>query len=300
MAIHSNIHQCSGWTNLDKTSLMVGGENFVGYRIKKNHEGYIIVALQVILSNVLSRQHEKILSLVEKNTGAPKKYLVKFNNATEEVVKPILERINKPLDIQALEPGVIRYCKKFGLTPAELQNATEYTVNFAREKLKKFTPVVATVEDFKCWTDIGHQFLQEYYTENGSKVKPVQLHEKFKMIEIKKLSCISFVFLYLNDLEFIAQWDGSSCPTSLFFGHHESFLTKLKYIPVETPEVNDLVAYIDDTSKKVAELLHLGIYKGNENVLSKKGGVQDPCIYKHKLDSIPGNYGNLIRFYRKS
>ncbi|MDO8517101.1 MAG: hypothetical protein Q7S33_03155 [Nanoarchaeota archaeon] len=63
------------------------------------------------------------------------------------------------------------------------------------------------------------------------------------------------------------------------------------YLPIKDPKKGDLVVYYDE-----GYLMHCAIYDRNGNVKSKWDLGN---IYKHPIESVPKNYGEEVRFFRK-
>ena len=68
------------------------------------------------------------------------------------------------------------------------------------------------------------------------------------------------------------------------------------YSEVETPEIGDIVLYLEDKDR-LAEQLHMGEYKGNNKVLSK---WDFRIVYEHELELVPLGYGDRILFFREN
>jgi hypothetical protein len=156
--------------------------------------------------------------------------------------------------------------------------------------------------------------LEGHLVANGAVVKDVCLPEPYDAMDIGPLNSVTFAFLYLDDEDFIRDWQGQSESLELFAGHHVEGLKRLKYRPVSVPKAGDLVVCLHDQGgctdfilhstilpvpPHSPRLKHIGIFQSNGRVLSKKGGTFDSNIYEHDLDDTFGNCGNLIRFYRK-
>lgn len=293
MAIHMNHNWPVYAQNFDKST--------AGYRIKKSEEGYTHLVMSVTLNAVLMQQQAKVRALLAQNKGVNKSYAVKFDKVFTENVQQLIESSNMAIDLQEKDPLVQSMEVKTGLNAKEQRDANLKGMEIVRVALEKFAPIVKTEKDLDTWVAEGHRIYRDFFVANGSEVKTVRLAKKFSHIDVGKLSCISFVFLYLNDPEFVDSWNGDLQSNVLSNGIHHEALTDLEYHRVGVPNTGDLVLYIRDHLKDMAaDLQHIGIFQENGRVLSKKGGIDDPCIYEHDINCVPANYGRLVCFYRKT
>ncbi len=290
--------------------------NFDSYRIKKNEEGYITVVLQCLISLVGNRQEAKIIELMQQSKNNNKTYKVKFNSAIQECAQFLYPKTADgtptsgygpflyPVDSHGLSfTGILDpfLVKDYDLTPEEVSKANDFAVNFIEENLKDFTLEIKKPEEFFEFGITAKTLYSEYWRQNGSRRGQMVDSYFVKGGIVGAISCVTFAFLYVKDNDFIAQNENERTPQGFFRGQHQGYFEKLKYQPVEIPAVNDLVAYFeDDTDHSILKFTHLAVNRGNGKVLSKKGGIFDPYIYEHDIDKVPGIYGSVIRFYRKT
>jgi hypothetical protein len=84
--------------------------------------------------------------------------------------------------------------------------------------------------------------------------------------------------------------------------HHPlAFLAKNGYLPVDTPQPDDVAAYTCSSQEELQEgwgsFEHFGIVQEDGLIVSKI--AQGPVV-RHRLELVPTSFGNTVYFFRKT
>ncbi|MCI0381504.1 MAG: hypothetical protein L0207_00405 [Chlamydiae bacterium] len=281
------------------------------FEILKNEEGYCSSLQQQILTKVLSEQAEKVKELVEKKPDTI--FQVKFNTIFAELIESILELYDT--DPQ-LSSGVE---KRSGLSKQEQLKCFEIAKMFSKTILDNLVKEKKNIiskkdidEKIKDWSKFSNlQLNQLWYHFGKTREEPIRI-EEYDLVQLKidekleeyigKLDCAEFVFLKLDDEKIICEYLNKKkhLPEDFFQGNHSSYFSNWGYKKTLNPTKNDIIVYLNDQNTPSLRAMHFAIYLENGEVLSKKGGVYNPKIYKHDITSVPLQYGRFIEFYRKT
>lgn len=120
--------------------------------------------------------------------------------------------------------------------------------------------------------------------------------DKEKVRDPRRLSCAQFALLKTRELrarEHIFTEDLVSANKKMLKMHE--ILHSWGYTPVETPDDNDLVMYVNDAGQP----RHLGRYIAKEGKVESKLGVEQTHFHWHALFDVPKYYGSRVVFWRK-
>ncbi len=292
-----NVHWPLAAAKFTRTCLEHDTGKLHGYRLQKNAEGLSSSFMVSILSAALQGQKEAALASLAKG----KNFQIDFYRAIEAATADIRELYARPLNELAQNSQVTEITLKTGMSAQEQREACTKMYAFARQKFKTFQRVIQKEQELDALKPIIYGAYGDYYVSEGAIVRNIALPATSSPYPISALSCVAFALLYLNDRDFLANWNRNPCPEEMLKQKYHAYLLKLNYRQVTHPVADDLVVYVNNqTTEDLRGMMHLGIFLDNGKVLSKKGGINDPNIYEHEIDRVPANYGNLILFYRKN
>lgn len=164
--------------------------------------------------------------------------------------------------------------------------------------------IMTLIEITETRLDLDLFFLSTYFTQ----IDPTEIYDSFVAVaefqqprpaticrysgsRHKPLDCATFVFRDINEDQ--RSHLGSSIQQ--FFENPGLYLQNHGYAPVDDDlNYGDVVVYHPTLED---QLLHVGVYTGSGEVMSKWGPYTPVLI--HRLDFVPSCFGSDIRYYRR-
>lgn len=148
-------------------------------------------------------------------------------------------------------------------------------------------------------TSWGTKIVHEKFTLTEEDRKFLALKPTEEIPKILDLDCSGYAFLKVKEVNAISWIKSVKRPIDFYNSDPFKFLSEWGYRTVSAPNEGDLVVYmLSKDGTEPPRIKHIGVMTASGLVESKMA-FNEVSICQHKLEDVPGQYGNLILFFRK-